>query len=390
MIQLKIEKNLLYAKAFYFCFYAAGASLVPFLPIYYAGLGFRGSQIGFLTSISPLMMLISTPVWGAISDLTQRHKASLFLSIGGALTAVFILSRLDLFTPIIIVVLIFAFFSSPIIPLVDNSVMSLLESRRYLYGKQRMWGAVGWGISAPFIGLQADNLGIQWIFIGYLFWLGLGFFIVFGLPIKPVRRQSSFLHNLRQLISKREWLLFLVTVYISGSNLSIITNYLFLYLKEMGATQTLMGWGLTIATISEIPVLYFADRLIKRFGAQGVLILSLGASVVRAFGYAVVSTPLAALVLQLFHGLTFSAMWAAGVSYASENAPPGLGATAQSVFFSVVFGLSGITGGFLGGILFEKFGGVGMFVWSGSGVLIALLMFMVFKHFYGNHAPLSA
>ena len=390
MIGLKIEKNLLFAKAFYFCFYAAGASLVPFLPIYYAGLGFRGSQIGFLTSISPLMMLISTPVWGAISDLTQRHKASLFLSIGGALTAVFILSRLDLFTPIIIVVLIFAFFSSPIIPLVDNSVMSLLENRQYLYGKQRMWGAVGWGISAPFIGLQADNLGIQWIFIGYLFWLGLGFLIVFGLPIKPVRRQSSFLHNLRQFISKREWLLFLVTVYISGSNLSIITNYLFLYLKEMGATQTLMGWGLTIATISEIPVLYFADKLIKRFGAQGVLILSLGASVVRAFGYAVVSTPLAALVLQLFHGLTFSAMWAAGVSYANENAPPGLGATAQSVFFSVVFGLSGITGGFLGGILFEKFGGASMFVWSGSGVLVALLMFMIFKLFYRNHAPLSA
>ena len=381
---MKIDKNLLYAKAFYFFFYAASASLVPFLAVYYQNLGFRGSQIGLLASVSPLVMLLSTPVWGVLADISQKYKTGLLIAIGGAISMVTLLSQLNRYAFILLVVLVYAFFTAPIIPLVDNSVMALLGNRRNLYGKQRMWGAVGWGLSGPLIGILTDQRGLEWIFLGYTFWLGLGFITVLGLPIERVQRRVPFIQGLRRIGNQKEWLLFLLTVFISGTNLAIITNYLFLYLGEFGASRTMMGWGLTIATVSEIPVLFFADKLIARFGAQGVLILSLVASIIRVFGYAVAPTPLIALSLQIFHGLTFSAMWAAGVTYAVEIAPPGLGATAQSVFFSIVFGLSGITGGFLGGLLFDNFGGSGMFIWSGSFVLFATVGFLAYLYYTRN------
>jgi MFS transporter, PPP family, 3-phenylpropionic acid transporter len=332
-------------------------------------------------------MLLSTPIWGALADISQRHKVSLLAAIGGALSMVGMLSQLRQFTHIAFAVLFVAFFSAPIIPLVDNSVMALLGSRKDLYGKQRMWGAIGWGVSAPLVGSLADRFGTGFFFLGYLIWLGLGFLVVFGLPIKPVLHRISYSQGIKQLIAKKEWILFLLTVFVSAANLSIITNYLFLFFNDLGANRSMMGWGLSIATISEIPVLFFADRLIKKFGAQGMLFLSLIASIIRSFGYAVSPTPWFALGLQMLHGLTFSGMWAAGVSYASQIAPPGLGATAQSLFFSVVFGLSGIVGGFTGGVLYEVFGGVGMFLWSGSGVFLVTLVFLGLVNPFraGNH-----
>jgi len=378
---MRIDRNLLYAKVFYFCFYAAGSSLVPFLAVYYRSLDFNGSQIGILASISPFMMLLSTPVWGVLADISQKYKLTLQIAIAGAITMVGLLSQLDRFPLILLVLLGYAFFSAPIIPLVDSSVMSMLGPRRHLYGKQRMWGAVGWGISAPLIGVLTDGMGLHWIFFGYITWLGLGFLTVIGFPIQNVQKRVPFLQGVKAIGTQRDWVLFLLTVFISGANLAMITNYLFLYLSELGASRTLMGWGLTIATVSEIPVLFYADKLIKRFGAQGVLVLSLLVSAVRAFGYAFAPSPSFALGLQLLHGLTFSAMWAAGVTYAYEIAPPGLGATAQSIFFSVVFGFSGIAGGFIGGILLDEFGGRGMFVLSGSGVLMAILGFMLYTRY---------
>lgn len=242
---------------------------------------------------------------------------------------------------------------------------------------QRMWGAIGWGIAGPVIGILANRYGLLWPFWGYLAMLGSAFFVALKLPVIGVNRSVSVWQGISQLMKNRPWIFFLGTVYASGTSMAIITNFLFLYLGQLGATPSMMGFALTIATISEVPILFLSGKLINRLGAQGVLTLSLITGVVRSFGYAFMPILAVALSFQLLHGLTFSAMWAAGVTYASENAPVGLGATAQSLFFSVVFGFSSISGAVLGGILFENFGGVEMFKISGIVLLIATLLFIV-------------
>jgi PPP family 3-phenylpropionic acid transporter len=75
------------------------------------------------------------------------------------------------------------------------------------------------------------------------------------------------------------------------------------------------------------------------------------------------------MLLQLFAGLTFPAMWVAGVSYADDNAPAGMGATAQGLFGAMVFGFGMAMGGFLGGLLLANLGGQGMYLVVGVIVL---------------------
>jgi MFS transporter, PPP family, 3-phenylpropionic acid transporter len=139
-----------------------------------------------------------------------------------------------------------------------------------------------------------------------------------------------------------------------------------------------MGISLTFATLSEIPVLFFSDNLLKKFEARRLILFSLVIFSLRAFAYSVMQVPWVVLPIQLTHGLTFSTMWIAGVAYVNEIAPEGLGATAQSLFSSVTMGLGAMVGGFAGGFLYQAVGSASMFRIAGYGVMVFIIVFVLF------------
>src|SRR5512134_651672 len=133
--------SLIWAPPLYFLYYAAAATLLPFLVIYYQDLGLKGTQIGFLAGLPPLLSLVSAPVWGMASDVTKRHKLALLISMSGAIVLALTLGAARNFRWLIPTVMLFAFFSAPIMPLVDSTTLSLLGGQKEDYGRIRLWGA---------------------------------------------------------------------------------------------------------------------------------------------------------------------------------------------------------------------------------------------------------
>jgi PPP family 3-phenylpropionic acid transporter len=141
---------------------------------------------------------------------------------------------------------------------------------------------------------------------------------------------------------------------------------------------------LTVGVLSEIPVLFFGNRLLQRLTANGLLLLAMIVTGLRLVALAMVRTPEAALLLQLINGLTFPAMWIAGVAYADQNAPPGLRSTAQGIFGAMVFGLGLAIGGFVGGPILEQAGGQAVFLVYGVVVLAATLVVIGLQRRWGT------
>jgi PPP family 3-phenylpropionic acid transporter len=131
-----------------------------------------------------------------------------------------------------------------------------------------------------------------------------------------------------------------------------------------------MGFAQSVGTISEIPILFFGNHLIKRLKPYGLLMWSMALIGLRLLLYAASSTPGLVLLIQLLNGLTFPTMLVAGVSYADENAPPGMRTTAQGLFNAMVSGLGVAVGGFIGGPLLENLGGRGLYLVFGATVLV--------------------
>jgi len=177
------------------------------------------------------------------------------------------------------------------------------------------------------------------------------------------------------LLADRNWIIFLLIAFIAGIGNAAITAYLFVYLQKIGTSPAWMGLAITISTLVEVPALFFANRFIKKLGSRGLLTLGLVGVAVRCMLYGLVSVPWGALAVQLMQLVTFPILWVAGVTYADENAPAGMGATAQSIFGSAFQGFGFAAGGFFGGVLIQYIGVQQMFLVFGAVILLAALIF---------------
>jgi PPP family 3-phenylpropionic acid transporter len=319
-------------------------------------------------------------MWGALADSTRRYRTILMTTIAGTMVMIFLLSRANDLLWLLPIVVGYAFFSAPIVPLVDNSVMEMLGERRALYGRQRVWGAVGWGVSAAVAGVLVDRFGLGVSFYTFLFFFALLLFTSTRMTIHGGQIGHSFWQGVRTLAGNRLLVTFLITVLFASIGSGIVNNYLFLFLSDLEASESLMGISLTVATLSEIPVFFFSASLLRKLGARGLLLLALIAYIVRMVAYTFMPPVWLVLPINLLHGLTFAALWVAGVSYANEVAPKGMGATAQGLFTGVTMGLGAAVGALLGGIFYDTLGPMVMFRTAAVLVLIGLVYFIMAGH----------
>lgn len=260
-------------KAIYFFIFAAIASLFPFLVIHYEDLGLSGTQISILAALSPLVTVLTAPLWGALADATQRYKQLLLVMMVGCLIAVFLLSQATQFVWLLVIIALFAFFAGSVMPLIDSSVMAQL-SHKDRYGNLRLWGSVDFGLASPFVGYLTEWAGLTWAFYFYLFFFAITTALVVFFPISraPIRKPLG--TGLLEF-KNQTWLMFLLTVFLGGFGLAVGGNYYLLHLKDLGGTQTHVGFSLTFATLGEVPFMLFGYRLLKRYPAKVLLVSAL-------------------------------------------------------------------------------------------------------------------
>ena len=358
--------------AFYFLYYGAFAAFMPYIVLYYQSLGFNGAQIGLLTSLPPLLALTGAPLLTGLADSARRHRLVMSLAMLVTVTVIALFPLLTTFLPMLAAIFFYALLASPVISMADSATMTALGQRPELYGRLRMGGTIGWGIASPVIGSFIQNHDLRLVF--YI--AAAGMFLALLVSQNFSYRQSSTvqspLSGARLLLVNRRFVLFLLMALASGIGLSTVNNYLFPYMEELHISKSLMGVSMTLSTISELPVLLFSNRLLKRLKPHGLLVLGMGMTALRLLLFAAASTATEVLVFQLINGLTFGAVWVAGVSYAEQSAPPGLSASAQGLFSAVVFGVGAAIGGFAGSLLLEALGGRLMFLVAGVFVLLSM------------------
>jgi PPP family 3-phenylpropionic acid transporter len=349
--------------------YAGYASINPFIVVYYQELGFSGVQIGLLAGLTPLINFIGAPFWTGLADSTRRHRFFMSLTTGLGILGLTLLPLLRSFLPFLLLLFAHTFFFSAVTPFGDNATMFMLGKNKDIFGRIRLGGTIGFGLAAPFAGMLIQHSGLR-----FAFWISSAFFLLALLVTQKFEHVSADENppargSLRQLFARPRWILFLAMAFAGGLALSAASNFLFPRMKELGADESLMGIALTIGTVLEYPVLFFGNRLIRLLKPYGLFLLSIFVTGARLALLGVVNTPTLALLVQLLNGLSFPVMWIAGVAYANENAPDGMGATAQGLFSGMVIGIGMAAGGFFGGPLLEILGGHGLFLLFGSVVL---------------------
>jgi predicted MFS family arabinose efflux permease len=264
----------------------------------------------------------------------------------------------------------------------------MLGAERTMYGRIRLGGTIGWGLFAPIAGALVEHYGLKiafWSFSGIML---VNLFISQRFVHASREAGGSNSGGVRLLLTNRRWLVFLFLSFLGGLGSFSVASYLYPYMAEMGASESTMGIALTISTLSEMPIFFFGHRLVKRFTTSGLFMLALVLMGIRALLYAAAATPAMVLILQVFGGTLFPAMWVAGVSYADENSPPGLKSSAQGLFGATTFGVGSAVSGFVGGLLLGSIGGRAMFLVFGVIILAGVALAEGIRRLFPEKSPI--
>lgn len=240
--------------------------------------------------------------------------------------------------------------------LLHNSMMSFTDAVAFSYlgedksrfGVQRLFGSLGFVlVSVPlsvllFLYADADgttNFSVSfYVYIGFTCLAALnGCFMTISFRQKATNLCSALCKLLRD---QQIALVLLVTTY-AGAQLGAVEGFFFWYLKQLGATQLILGLCVGTGLGSEILFFFLSSPVVRRFGEVRILQVSLLASAVRSVSVSFVRNPWFGLFVQLLHGPVFSLMWVAASAYVNTIAPRGMTVTAQTILGSLVYGVGG-------------------------------------------------
>ncbi|MEK4343335.1 MFS transporter [Paenibacillus sp. FSL P4-0184] len=367
-------------RGFYLFLGLAGGSFGSYLSLLLVHNGLNSGQIGILMATGTLVAITIQPMWGIISDRYNQTRLVLILSVAvPALLAVFY--RSEYFIVLLLVYTCSTIFSSTQAPIADSYAISAANRAGATYGSIRLMMSIGAALGAYAGGVYVSTFSVSTIWLPFLFFNLIAVLIAFTLPKQAEENhmmRQSFTQGVRQLLGNRVFLAFLGGSFLVNQTMAAFGTYFVIAFQSVGGSTRYAGIALFLASVTNVPSMLFASKVIKRLGRERTLLLGALIYVLRwgiqvAFPY-----PTVMIGVQVLHGLSFGFFYIAAVEYVSQITSNEMQATGQSVFNMVFAGFSGIVGNLLNGFLLNQ-GGVEVMNLSCmlSSIAGAMLLFYV-------------
>lgn len=340
----------------YFLVFSCTASWLPIFADYLKHQGLSGIEIGVVLSITPFMMFLIQPVYGFVAD-RFGYKRCLRLSVFFASTgfALFLLN--GSFAFIFLATIFMAFFYNALQPLLDSLSLDLAHREPgFSYGSLRVAGAAGWASTGIFVGYFIERIDTTVIFAfsAISLMLAFTFSLFLGKDEKRLTRADtiSFKH-LKEVFGNRTLIFLLIAIFLVSAGATTIWNFYSIYMKENGASASLVGFGLSFQGLCELPFFYYSARILRRMGIKAALVLTIFATAVRLFLYTIIHDPATAIAIEILHGVSWSLFWVACVEGVNNLVDEAWRATGQSLLYASYFGIGAIAGNFWTGYLYD-------------------------------------
>jgi MFS transporter, PPP family, 3-phenylpropionic acid transporter len=370
-----------YPFLFYLFYFAAAVFIQPNFVVYLQKLGFSGAQIGVLSGMVPLIIMLGAPLWTGVADATNWHRPVMSTTILVAVLAASLLPLVHTFTGIIPLVILYALCAAPAMPFADSATMEMLAENKQMYGRVRLGGTIGWGTVALLAGPIIEAYGIHWAFWCYaaIMLVTLLISLKFSYPKKG--KQDSWMGGLHAVLGDKRWGIFLSLAFIAGIAFAILNSYLFPYMDELNINNKIKYIAITISTISELPLLFFANRLLRRFKPLRLVEIAMVITGVRLLLYSAFNYQAGILAFQFLNSMTFPLLLLAGVAYVNEISPEGMKSTGQGLFGAMVAGFGSAVGNLAGGLLIGNIGGRNLYLTAGIFVMASLALILLINRY---------
>ncbi|MEC5394429.1 nucleoside permease [Bergeyella sp. RCAD1439] len=395
-----------------------------------------GEEFGAVFSTLGIASIVMPALVGMIADKwmnAEKLYGILHILYGGML---FFIAKTDDPTTFFWMLLVAMFFYMPTISLSNSLSYTILKNNNYdvvkVFPPIRVWGTVGfiaamwmtnifsdtyspfdWGrnVGESIASFTGNIVNANQFYIASLFAVALGCY-AFTLPKCPplnVSQGASLGEKLGldafKLFRSYKMALFFVFSMLLGAALQLTNMYGDTFLKDFKevaayADSTVVKYSTMIISISQASETLFILTIpffLKKFGIKKVMLMSMGAWVLR-FGLFSVGSPegiglIAIIFSNVIYGLAFDFFNISGSLFIETSTDQKIRSSAQGLFMMMTNGFGAILGSYLSGIIITYFftSADGLKDWSGIWTvftiyaLVVMVSFAVlFKH---KHNP---
>uniref|UniRef100_A0A8D8GW67 Major facilitator superfamily domain-containing protein 6-A n=1 Tax=Culex pipiens TaxID=7175 RepID=A0A8D8GW67_CULPI len=249
------------------------------------------------------------------------------------------------------------------VTIMDPIALTMIEKYGGDFGRERLFSSIGMAIFSPITGILIDifsrDLGYtdySAAFYTYDILLVISSISVFMMPLGEKLPADNVFKDLLNLLKLKHVIIFIWFLFLLGNFWGFIESFLFLYLKELGAPNYLLGITITVGTVSSIPFLYGAGRITKVVGHVNLIVIAFIAHACRLVGYSLIENAWWCFPFEAMEALSCHLMWVAAATYCALLAPKNLLATLIGVLGMAHFSLGRGSGSFFGGFLIGEVG----------------------------------
>ena len=358
----------------YFLYFGVMGIFLPYFNLYCYHLDFTGFQIGVLSAIRSIALVLFPLVWGGLADRFHiRRPIYILCSFISTAIWAFYLYTTD-FWAMLFITVFYGIFYSPIISFLEAFTMDVLGTKKKSYGRIRGWGSFAFIMAVLLLGKIIDIYSIEIILILIFFGSLAQALISIKIPDIQIKKHTSFSSKAKVLL-KRRVIVFLFCAFLMLVSHGTYYGFYSIHLENLGYGKTFIGISWALASIAEIIVMIKSDIIFKRFSIDNVLFFSFMVAVFRWLALSFAMSPAFILFLQILHAVTYGTFHVSGILYIDSITPNEAKTLGQAVNNAVTYGLGLMVGFFINGYLFETLGTFTLFMISsfialGGGVLL--------------------
>jgi PPP family 3-phenylpropionic acid transporter len=388
-----LRKNILLFSLFFLLFFAGIGLIMPFLSLQFKAVGYNGVQISLLNMLSALAVILTAPQYGLIFDRSKDKRLILLISLTITTVTLFLIPYLRAFGAMLVIYTINRVIVSSSITASENLSYQVSADKngeeKAGFGSLRMWGSLGFALTALLGGMIFQNFGLlrnSRIFLGLM---AATFVVLLLMPESIFRERRSTesgettlsTRGVIKLIAKDQYLLLtVVALALTDPLFDGVRSFEPIFMEELGLPVSVIGLAATLSALLEVPMMLGADRLIERIGVQNLVIAILSFDLTRRLLVWIFPSGWVVFALNIMTAISFTLRLITTVHLINLRIPKQYTTTALTFVFNTLNGIMYILSNAISGVIYDAFGARQIYLVSATLCVIALGCAMAARH----------
>ena len=388
-----LRKNILLFSLFFLLFFAGIGLIMPFLSLQFKAVGYNGVQISLLNMLSALAVILTAPQYGLIFDRSKDKRLILLISLTIATVTLFLIPYLRAFGAMLVIYTINRVIVSSSITASENLSYQVSADKngeeKAGFGSLRMWGSLGFALTALLGGMIFQNFGLLRNSRIFLALMVATFVVLLLMPESIFRERRSTesgetalsTRGVIKLIAKDQYLLLtVVALALTDPLFDGVRSFEPIFMEELGLPVSVIGLAATLSALLEVPMMLGADRLIERIGVQNLVIAILSFDLTRRLLVWIFPSGWVVFALNIMTAISFTLRLITTVHLINLRIPKQYTTTALTFVFNTLNGIMYILSNAISGVIYDAFGARQIYLVSATLCVIALGCALAARH----------